>query len=62
MKIYCQGNWKIGVCDSYFPNKITECYQHNASHRFYAGTLNVSEYLLWASASNFSARNSCGIE
>jgi len=23
MKIYNQGNWKIGICDCYFPNKIT---------------------------------------
>lgn len=46
MKTYSEGNWQFGICDCYFPNKITECYQHNASHRFCDGTLNVSEYLL----------------
>jgi hypothetical protein len=24
MKIYSQDNWQFGICDCYFPNKITE--------------------------------------
>jgi hypothetical protein len=44
LKIYSQGNWQFGICDCYLPNKITECYQHNASPRFCAGT-NIYKYL-----------------
>lgn len=41
MKIYSQDNCQFGICDCYLPNKITECYQHNVSHRFCDGTINL---------------------